>query len=666
MLMGEPPFTGPTPQAILARCLSGERPRMRVVRPGVPDGIERVVTRALAPVAADRYSTAAEFIRALVTGAVAPASTAIAERSARAAKPNLRTLAFLFAGVLSLLAGWASLVWQRGRTSSDGISSGPTRLAVLPFENLGRPEDEYIVDGMTDEVRGRLAALPSLRVIARASSSHYKGTGKDLQEIGKELGAQYLLTGTVRWDRSEEANRIRVSPELVQASDASTRWQQPFDAALTDVFVVQGQIASQVAQALNIALGAEEKQTLRERPTASLPAYEAFLRGEAAGGALNTSYGNLQRVSGFYEQAVALDSTFAQAWAQLARARARMYSVAQYTDVAATKRAAERAMALAPDDQHAHLALGDYYYHVLRDNPRALQTYQQALKLSAPGADLLIALALAEQSLGRWEAALSYLERARELDPRSVPTANQLVLNLLRLRRYDEALLAADRALALDPSDLSAIQGAVQAHLIQGDLEGARTVLREVPSTVPLTAVVAMVSSYGDYYWVLEEPQQRLLLRLAPSAFADQRFIWAIALAETYHLRGELANARAYADSARLELEPQLRSAPDDAQRLALLGLALAYLGRKARAISVGEKAAAMLPITIDRTVGAYVQHQLVRIYILVGEHEKALDRLEPLLRIPYDLSPGVLRIDPNFDPLRNHPRFQRLLAGNT
>jgi TolB-like protein len=517
---------------------------------------------------------------------------------------------------------------------------------------------------MTDEVRGRLAALPSLSVIARASSSQYKATRKGLQQIGKELGVQYLLTGTVRWDRSGGASRIRVSPELIQASDASTRWQQPFDAALSDVFVVQGQIASEVAQALKVALGTEEKHTLDEKPTANLAAYDAFLRGDAAGGPLNTSYGNLQRASGFYEQAVALDSTFVQAWAQLARTRARMYSVAQYTDVAATKRAAERAMALAPENQQAHLALGDYYYHVVRDNPRALQSYQQALKLSPPGADLLIALALAEQSLGRWEVSLSYLQRARELDPRSVPTANQLVLNLIRLRRYDEALLAADRALALDPDDLSAIQGAVQAHLIQGDLPGARAVLRAVPASVQLTALVAMVASYGDYYWVLEEPHQLLLLRLPPSAFADQRFIWAIALAETYHLRGELTNAKAYADSARLELEAQLRSAPEDAQRRALLGLALAYLGRKPQAIAVGESAAAMLPITKDRTVGAYVQHQLVRIYILTGEPEKALDRLEPLLRIPYDLSPGVLRIDPNYDPLRQHPRFQRLVAG--
>jgi tetratricopeptide (TPR) repeat protein len=128
-------------------------------------------------------------------------------------------------------------------------------------------------------------------------------------------------------------------------------------------------------------------------------------------------------------------------------------------------------------------------------------------------------------------------------------------------------------------------------------------------------------------------------------------------------LRGELPQSRVYADTARLELEAQLRSAPGDAQRLAILGLALAYLGQKREAIAAGERANYMLPFTKDAVLGAYIQHQLVRIYILTGEFEKALNRLEPLLRIPYDLSPGVLRIDPNFDPLRQHVRFQQLLT---
>jgi serine/threonine-protein kinase len=134
--------------------------------------------------------------------------------------------------------------------------------------------------------------------------------------------------------------------------------------------------------------------------------------------------------------------------------------------------------------------------------------------------------------------------------------------------------------------------------------------------------------------------------------------------AQTYWLRKDAAKARVYADSAQLAMAEQIRATPQDGQRHALRGLALAYLGRKAEAIAEGERGLALLPISRDAYSGAYNQHQLVRIYLVVGEPEKALDQLEPLLKIPYYLSPGWLKIDPTFAPLRGNPRFERLIAG--
>jgi tetratricopeptide (TPR) repeat protein len=163
---------------------------------------------------------------------------------------------------------------------------------------------------------------------------------------------------------------------------------------------------------------------------------------------------------------------------------------------------------------------------------------------------------------------------------------------------------------------------------------------------------------------VLDDSQQQLLLRLRPSAFADDRANWGIVLAQTYWLRGDKARARIYADSARMAFEENIKATPDDPQQHALLGLALAYLGRKADAIREGQRGMELQPISKDAFSGPYMQHQMVRIYLLAGEPDKALDLLEPLVKVPYTLSPGLLRIDPTFAPLKGNPRFERLAAG--
>ena len=139
--------------------------------------------------------------------------------------------------------------------------------------------------------------------------------------------------------------------------------------------------------------------------------------------------------------------------------------------------------------------------------------------------------------------------------------------------------------------------------------------------------------------------------------------MWGFTLAQTYALRGDFAHARVYADSARFALEEQLHLNPNAKLPRAMLGLMLAYLGKKADAIREGERAVALMPVTRDAMFGPYVRHQLARICIVTGEYDKALDQLEPLLKIPYLLSPGWLKIDPNFNPLRKLPRFQKLVA---
>ncbi len=678
MLAGETPFGGATAQAMIARRFTETARPLRTIRETVPAPVEEAVAKALAKAPADRFGTAGEFARALESGpqvtptatpGPAPAMPATQQLTARvpdrhlARQPLPRSAMLLVLGFvigLGVLFGWLR---KHGAEPTD--TGGARRLAVMPFENLGAADEEYFADGVTDEVRGRLASLPGLQVTARSSSNQYKKTTKTPQEIGRELGVDYLLTGTVRWEKGGGGNRVRVSPELIQVSTASTKWQQPFDAALSDVFQVQGDIAGRVAQALNVALEGTKQEQLHERPTQNLAAYDAYLKGEeAAQGIWAIDPATLRSAGRYYEQAVALDSGFAQAWAQLSRVLSYAYYIGNpvAADAERARVSADRALALAPNRPEGRLAQGDYLRYVKQDHRQAQEQYAEGQHLAPNNADLLTGGALAQEGLGRWEQALEDLRKAIALDPRSTNTARRLAFTLLWLRRYPQADAAYDRALALGPTNLQALEGKAMVQLAQGNLDGARAVLRSVPQEVEPTALVAYVSTYWDLFWVLEPEQRDLLLRLTPAAFDDDRATWAIVLAQSYHLRGDATRTRKYADSAFAGFEDRLRSAPNDPQSHAFLGLALAYSGRRNEAVREGEKAVAMSPIAQDGYNGPYYQHLLARIYIVVGDQEKALNALEPLLKIPYFLSPAWLKIDPAFDPLRKNQRFENLV----
>jgi serine/threonine-protein kinase len=662
MLAGEPPYTGATTQAMLAKRFTEPPPNVRAVRSSVPESVDAAIRKALAPTAADRFSSIAQLAQALQGGPPAATTTSPATRvPARHRKVPVTAGAL----VLGFLIGLGVLFgWLRRHGSEQPDAGGPRRLAVLPFQNLGSAEDEYFADGVTDAVRGKLTALPGLQVTASNSSGQYKGTSKSARQIGEELGVDYLLVGKVRWEKGAGgASRVRVSPELIQVASSAAKWQEPFDASVTDVFQVQTDIAGRVAEALDVALGTAERRTLAAHPTASLEAYDAFLKGEEVSARMSTvNPVAVRRAAGYYEQAVALDSAFALAWAQLSRAYSSLYNSGNLEGGRLARAAAERALALG-EGAAGHMAMGDYYGAVAGDIPRALDEYAAGRRLAPNDAELLAAAALTEQSAGQWEESLQHLEQASRIDPRSVLTARRLTRAYLFLRRYPEAREAGERALRIAPTSLDVIETSAMVFLGQGDLPGARAVLTAAASRVETTALVAFMATYWDLYWVLDPDQQALLLRLTPGPFDNSRAAWGLALAQTYALRGDRNHARAYADSARMGFEEALRGTPDDGQARVLLGVALSYMGRTREAIAEGERGLALRPMSQDAYGGAYNQLQLARIYILAGEPEKALDQLEPLLQVPYYLSPGWLRIDPTFDPLRRHPRFLRLVG---
>ena len=403
MLVGEPPFSGANVAALMAARFSTPVPDAQQKRIEVPARVASALKKALALQPADRFADMADFMRAL-TGTQSGFTPVDARTLSTPALRRPANRSAIAAAVLFVALAAAGLfLWKRGSRVAPVAAAlspaGVTRLAVLPFENLGDSADAYFAEGLSDAVRGKLAAVHGMQVTARTSSVQYRNGNKPVKQVGQELGVDYLLTGTVTWARNPNGtSRVQVNPELVQVSTGSTKWQQPFDASLTDVFAVQADIAGKVASALDVALGTSDRTEIIERPTENLGAYDAFLKGEAVSQGLSLNDPpSLRSASGYYRQAVALDSNFALAWAQLSRTHSLLYSFASSTqdEVRQAQDALARAQALAPDRPATLLAVGQFDGYVRNDWRAAAEAYETGLRVSPTRTDLLSAAARA-------------------------------------------------------------------------------------------------------------------------------------------------------------------------------------------------------------------------------------------------------------------------------
>jgi len=657
MLAGEPPFTAATAQAVIARLMTESARPLPNVRSTVSRQLAGAVEQAMAKSPADRPATAGDFARLLESTATMPAA-------APAVSPRRMSWWAAVAAavvIVGVVGGALGVLWSR----THAARTGDRKIAVLPFENAGSADDEYFADGMTDEVRSRLSTIHGIRVTARASSAQYRRSKKLPREIGRELEVQYLLTGTVRWSKTNGVNRVRVTPELIEVANADTRWSQPYDTVLSDVFAVQASIASKVAEALNVALAPPVEAQLAVRPTSNLDAYDEFLKGEQITGSFsNTNPPTLLQGLEHYDQAVRLDSTFARAWSAIARAQ----SILSFTSptkesVERARVAAEKTLQIAPDRAEARLAMGSYLHNIKMDYEGARQQYLEGLQRDPNNTDLLGALSTVEVTLGKFDDALAHRKQAALLDPRSVNTTRRLAQSYHDLRLFAEEQPAWDRALALAPDNLPIIQAKAIGLLALGQLDSVHALVHAKLATIDTTALLVRFSLYQEMMWTLPGELWPKILNLTVKDFNNDKGHWGLKLGHTYLLLGDTARGRMFGDSARLDFEARLREFPDRAQLHELLGRALALGGHRAEAIAEAERSLALRETTLDASLRPYVHFQVARILVQSGEYDKALDLIEPLLAMNgSDVTPAVLRLDPTFKPLIGNPRFQRLL----
>lgn len=500
MLAGEPPFTGPTSQIVLVRRLTEKARPVSATRQAVPPAVDAAVARALAPVAADRFATAQDFAAALT---VPNESTGLS----RGRGTVLAAIAAII--VLAVGAYWLS---QRPTSSTQGQTS--PRLAVLPFENLGSPDDDPFTDGITDEITSRLAEISGLRVVSRTSAKRFKGSNLSMQQLGKDLGADFILEGTVRTDRaSGGAGTARVTPQLIRVSDDVHVWQNRFDASLIpgDIFRVQADIARQIATSLRITIGEAEGQRVDKSSTSDSAAYRLDQLGRFHWEKRDAP--GLLRAVQYFNAAIERDSNFVDAYAGLAAA------------------SASYLIFFAPDSGHAASA-------------PALAAARRAVALDSASAPAYAALGyvlmIAEW---KWAAADSAFQRAIALDGEYGPARYWFTQLLWVQGRYDEALEQARLAVAVDP--LSAIAHLAQARSLRllGRIEEAEAALARTAELQP-----TMYAAYAD---------------LA----ADYARTGRMAEAERAVMQ-YLINARLPSDSARVREIVQVLAGRGDARRI--------------------------------------------------------------------------------------------------
>jgi TolB-like protein/class 3 adenylate cyclase/Tfp pilus assembly protein PilF len=547
-------------------------------------------------------------------------------------------------------------------------------IAVLPFEN--RSDDKanvYFADGIQEEILTRLSKIADLKVISRTSTQHYKSAPENLPEIAKQLGVAHIVEGSVQ----KSGDAVRVNVQLIKAANDSHLWADTFDRKLTDIFSVESEVAKTIADQLRAHLSGEEKQVITAKPTDNPDAYDAYLRGLAYTLKTLNAPANALGAQRYLREAVRLDPKFALGWALLSYVDARGYvSFALQPTVALrgeARQAAETALTLEPNLGEAILAKGYYHYACLKDYDTAVRYFEQARQFLPNSSRIPESLAYIARRRGQWDRSESYFNEAERVDPRNVNLLTQSALSYICLHRFPEALRKLDQVLDITPDDLDTL--AVKAAIAQaeGDLPRASALLALLhPAVEDTQALETQV-----YQAILERRPAQIILRLkeilakpdpALGFYNGELRFW---LGWAQEVAGDHAAALESWRRARSELETFLKEQPENHFLIGDLALSNMGLGDKAAALALAERAMAALPIEKDALFGPAPIEILARVAAQMGEPDRAIAALQKLLSLPYagplasnlPLTPALLRLDPMFDPLRNDPRFQKLVA---
>ena len=680
LFTGRPPFLGEHALAVIQQATEKPAPKLRSLVPALDRDLETICARCLEREPQARYPSAGDLAvdlerwlegRPIIARRVSPPVRAWrwSKRNPKLAAATVT--AFCFAAVAALL-----LFSHYGPPPQANLESSlPSEksIAVLPFENLSRdPDNAYFAEGIQDEILTRLSKIADLKVISRTSTQHYKSAPTNLPDIAKELGVAHILEGSVQ----KSSDGVRVNVQLIRAADDSHLWADTFDRKLTDIFSVETDVAKAIAEQLQAKLTGQEKQVIAAKPTDKPDAYDAYLRGLAYSLKTANSPTNAGAAQKYLREAVRSDSRFAASWALLSFVDARGYRTATLQPTVAlreeARQAAETALTLQPNSGEAILTEGFYHYACLKDYDTAVRYFERARPFLPNSSRIPELLAYVARKQGEWNRSETYFNEAERLDPRNVSLLTQHALSYKDRRLFPEARRKLEQILNITPDDVDTIVEKAVIAQAEGDLPRASALLASVQPAADDTNALETQA----YQSILERRPGQITSRLkellvkpdpALGFYNGELRFWLGWLQQT---AGDHAAAQESWRQARSELEPFLSEQPENHILLGDLALTDMSLGDKAAALALSERGMTVNPIEKDALVGPASIEILARVAAQTGETDRAIGALQKLLSIPYSgpLGPGapltraLLRLDLMFNPLRNDPRFEKII----
>jgi TolB-like protein/Tfp pilus assembly protein PilF len=667
LLTGSLPFLGRSVKEIRQQQLDGLLPVAQLKDAAVPAPLVELLRDLLAPDLTRRPQSArtlADRLRRCREELAPSPSSSPARRWLKLAAAFLAT---------ALLAAGSAWFFVQQRPHVDVAKTPEKSIAVLPFENLSADKDNaFFAEGIQNDIISNLGRVAGLKVISRTSVASYRATAggrTNLRETASALGVAYLLEGSVQ----RAGDQVRVNAQLIDARSEAQVWARHYDRALAAVFAIQDELAEQIAADLNVELSPAERAALQSPPTADVAAYDLHLRASQLLNAFNDSFRSkemLPEAIRLLEAAVARDPKFLRAWCDLARAHLDLYWYGfDHTPerLEQATAAVDAAVRIDPDAGETHLIVAEYHYHVFRDYDRA-KTELSLARLTLPNrSDIPYLTGAIDRRQNRWPESDRNMLRALELDPRNPRIYEQVEINFGLQRHYREAEEYLAKAIELAPGSVEIKQARARikldAQAEPNDLyETLAAVVRDDPSAAGDVAKSAVEAALvrrdraGCETALAYVPA--IGIPLHGATFPRAWFKGLVARAF-----GDEAGARTAFTQARIEAEQTVRAQPDFAFAHSVLGLIEAGLGNREEAIREGRRAVELLPVARDSIDGPELVINLGTILAWVGEPELAIDQLEEAARIPSLLSYGLLKLHPQWDSLRDNPRFQALVT---